>query len=389
MNEQNARYTPAYFIARAKELTGLHDFGKAEFMPSYEKLVTALVEEAQLSKSGWQVMEKRLTRLLANRLRFEEDLKHHPEILEQQILPALVLVGLPRTGSTKLQRMVAASKTFQELIMWQAYNPAPWPDSDCSDNDVRIADAEAFCQWRAGTSPGTNAAHHVAARQIEEELYLLEFTFDNAFPNSSARLPSYHAYLKTRDKTDMYAYLKKMLQYNQWQFHRKDLKPWILKTPNNLGYENYILEQIPGSRFLVSHRDPRTTIASLAALLKANFMLYSDNIDKEYIGRWALDEFSSEIKRHIAWRKHNPTVPVMDLAYADIEANGLDVAGRVHEFLGLPFSAEAEASVKAWLDTNVQHLHGKHEYSLEEFGMTPAMVEESFAEYIELYADYI
>lgn len=389
MNAKYSQYTPDYFIARAQELTGLDDFGDKGFMPSYEKYIFSLREEANLTDEGWRVMETRLTRLLANRLRFAADLKKHPEILDEKLLPALVIVGLPRTGSTKLQRMVAASKTFQELIMWQGYNPAPWPGSDCSDNDVRIADAEKFCHWRATTSPGTNAAHHVAARQIEEELYLLEFSFDNAFPNSSAKLPSYHAFLKSRDKAPMYSWLRMMLQYIQWQFHRGDLKPWILKTPNNLGYEGHILREIPGSKFLVSHRDPHTLIASLAALIRANFTLYSDQVDREYIGQWVLDEFSSEINRHMAWRDTNPDVPVLNLAYKDIEANGLDVARRVHDFLELPFSAEAEKSVQAWLDTNVQHMHGKHEYSLDEFGLTSADIEKHFGAYMEKYAEYL
>jgi Sulfotransferase family len=389
MNSKYSQFTAKYFIDKAIQFTGLSDFGEKEFMPSYEKLVYSLREEAALSAQGWQVMESRLVRLLANRLRFEADLKKHPEILEQELLPALVIVGLPRTGSTKLQRMVAASKTFQELIMWQAYNPAPWPGSDNTDDDVRIADAENFCHWRATNSPGTNAAHHVAARQIEEETYLLEFAFDSVFPNSSAYIPTYSDFLKTVDKAPMYRYLRKLLQYIQWQFHRDDLKPWILKAPHNLGNEEHILKEIPGSKFLVSHRDPNTLIASTAAILKANFVLYSDHMDKKHMGRWVLDEFSSEMAQHMKWREANPDVPLLNLAYRDIEANGLDVAKKVHAFLQLPFSSEAEQSVKNWLEENVQHMHGKHEYSLEEYGLTQDGIQSGFGAYMEKYSAYL
>ena len=389
MTTNSKGYTAKYFLDKASQESGLNDYGAGEFLPSFEKLVYSLTEEAQLTDVGWAAMHPRLLRLLVNRLRFQADLKKHPEILDQELAPALVLVGLPRTGSTKLQRMIAASKAFQELIMWQAYNPARMVEDEEEDRKLRLLSAEEFCAWRASTNPATNAAHHVAAAQIEEETYLLEFTFESIFPMSSAYLPSYVEHLKTRDRADSYTYLRQLLQYLQWQFPADSDKPWILKSPINLGFERHILREIPGSRFLVSHRDPTTSVASLAAVMKQSRKLYSDWIDKQAVGEWALEEFSAEIQRHMDWRDSKPEAAVMDLGFADIRDNGLDVARRVHEFIDVPLSAEAEASITDWLQENVQHKHGKHVYSLEEFGLTPADVQTAFAEYMQRYAEFL
>ncbi|MFA5630633.1 MAG: sulfotransferase [Porticoccaceae bacterium] len=383
------KITPRYFLDKAREETGLSDYGNMDFLPAFEHLVVSLKNEANLTDKGWEDMEPRLVRLLANRLRFHNDVKRHPEILAQKLLPALVMVGLPRTGSTKLQRMVASSGTFQELLMWHVYNPAPFADSAGSEIDPRIEDAEKFCQWRATTNPRTSAAHHIAAQQVEEETYLLELTFLSIFPNAWANVPSYDNFIKTLDKAPMYRYLRELLQYLQWQLYQGAEKPWLLKAPHNLGFEKYIHDEMPGSRFVVSHRDPRVCIASTAAIVKQSRLLYSDTLDKHTIGKWVLNTFSEEMERHMAWRQSAPHVQVLDLAYEDIEANGMDVARRVHDFIGVPLTAEAEKSISEWLEENVQHMHGKHEYSLEEYGLSEAEIEEKFSAYMKKYASLI
>jgi Sulfotransferase family len=384
-----SKFTSEYFLQQAKAFSGLTDFGDLGFLPSFEKLVYSLREEANLTDAGWRDMEPRLVRLLVNRLRFEQDLKNKPQILEQKLQPALVMVGLPRTGSTKLQRMVASSKAFLELLMWHVYNPVPFPGSEGVEPDPRIADAETFCEWRASTNPGTSAAHHIAAQQVEEETYLLEFTFDSIFPNAWAYVPTYDNFITGVDKAPMYRYLRKLLQYLQWQLYRDAVKPWILKAPHNLGFENHIYNEIPGSRFVVSHRDPRITIASTAATVKQSRLLYADSVDTREIGLWVLKTFSAEMNRHMAWRQAQPQVEVLDLGYEDIEANGMEVATRVHDFIGVRFTPEAQRSVADWLRTNVQHRLGKHEYSLEEYGLTDTDVERTFGVYMEKFSEFI
>jgi len=381
--------TPRYFLDKASEETGLSDYGDMHFLTPFEQLVNSLRKEANLTDKGWEDMVPRLVRLLANRLRFHDDVKRHPDIFMQTLLPALIMVGLPRTGSTKLQRMVASSGAFQELLMWHVYNPAPFPEVPETSVDPRIADAEHFCQWRAITNPGTSAAHHIAAQQVEEETYLLELTFLSIFPNAWANVPSYDNFIKPLDKGPMYRYLRELLQYLQWQLYQGVEKPWLLKAPHNLGFERHILNEIPGSKFVVSHRDPRICIASTAAIVKQSRLLYSNTIDKFAIGKWVLNTFSEEMERHMHWRKSSPEVDVLDLAYDDIEANGLDVARRVHDFIQVPLSEGAEKSISDWLQDNVQHMHGKHEYSLEEYGLSESEIEEKFSTYMKAYSSFI
>ena len=72
----------------------------------------------------------------------------HPEILDEEILPPVFVTSLPRTGSTKLHRMLAATGDFNGLPFWMSYNIAPFPDTeDTGGPDLRIAAAEEHLRW--------------------------------------------------------------------------------------------------------------------------------------------------------------------------------------------------------------------------------------------------
>ena len=53
----------------------------------------------------------------SNRLRFEEDLKKFPEILDQEIIAPIVIVGLPRTGSTMTHRLLASDPNHTAMLV--------------------------------------------------------------------------------------------------------------------------------------------------------------------------------------------------------------------------------------------------------------------------------
>src|SRR5450759_3461637 len=85
---------------RAGRLT---DFGPADFRPALEVLIKALNEEGGLSALGEQILGMRITELLRNRLVVEDYYRRYPEIEQEQIEGTIVIIGLPRTGTTLLQ----------------------------------------------------------------------------------------------------------------------------------------------------------------------------------------------------------------------------------------------------------------------------------------------
>lgn len=373
----------------ARRKTGLNDFGDTGFLPGFEKLIDALEHEAHLSDRGRPAVQERMVRLLANRLRFQADLSRHPEILDEPLAAPVVIISLPRAGSTKLHRLLAEGDDFQKLLFWQGYNPAPFPGVVPGLPDPRIEDAMRFLAWRSSTNAAADKAHHMEATAPEEEMYLLEFSFGIYWPTAYYNVPGYIEWLKTSDPNYVYRYLRQLLQYLQWQFCRGGSKPWILKAPPNLGYEAYIAANFPGAKFLVLHRDPLAVIPSVGALARETRKLYSVDAKYSRQASWALEQFSGAMNRHLDWRERVRDVPILDIAYRDIHRREMDVVRTIYSFLGMPLSQRAEAAMRKWSDQNAQHKHGVHEYSLEESGLSAVQIEEKFARYAREFAEYL
>jgi len=376
-------------LETARRRTGLRDAGDPSFLRALNELVRSINAESSLTPAGAEAATERWLRLLVNRLRFEADLERSPEILEQRLLPPLVICGLPRVGSTKLHRLLAEGGAFQALLFWQGFNPAPEPGASSAEPDPRIAEAVRFLEWRSRLNPATDAAHHMAALEPEEDTYLLEYTLHTYWPTSYFNVPGFLRWLAGQDRDAAFAYVGRLLQYLQWQFHRSHPRPWLLKSPPNFGFEAEIARNLPGARFVVLHRHPVDVVPSVVAIVREVRRLYCTGPgDLATIGDWAIEEYSSAMRRHLAWRQTAPAGSVLDVAYADVVADEASVIRRVYEHCGIALSDEVLARMRQWSTDNAQHKHGEHVYSLAEGGLTRLRIESAFAEYLARYGAY-
>jgi hypothetical protein len=295
--------TATELVRTASERTGLDDLGDPRFLAALERLLASIAADASVTPDGAIAATARFLRLIVNRLRFQADLARSPEILKVQLAPPLIICGLPRVGSTKLHRLLAESGDFQSLLFWQGFNPAPVPGARSGEPDPRIAHAVEFLEWRSRLNPRTDAAHHMAALEPEEDTYLLEYTLHTYWPHTYFHVPGFLEWLERQDRDAAFAYVRGLLQYLQHQFHRADVKPWLLKSPPNLGFERELARNLPGAKFVVLHRDPIEVLPSLVGIVREVRRLYStDAGDLKIVGDWALCEYAGAMDRHMKWR---------------------------------------------------------------------------------------
>ena len=87
-------------MAMAREVTGV-DIVDDDVVEPLTVLHRALSKErAQLDAEGARAFERKLRRLLVNRLRMQRDVQRHPEIAEQKLTGPLIVMGLARSGTT-------------------------------------------------------------------------------------------------------------------------------------------------------------------------------------------------------------------------------------------------------------------------------------------------
>jgi hypothetical protein len=377
-------------LERSRERTGLNELGDERFLRALEQLVQSINAESPLSPAGYEAAAERFGRLIDNRLRFEADLALNPEIQREPLLPPLVICGLPRVGSTKLHQLLARAGDFQSLLFWQGFNPARVQLRDADrDRQIRIEDAVRFLEWRSRRNPVANAAHYMAATEPEEDTYLLEYTLHTYWPVTYFEVSGFLRWLAGQDRDHAFGYVRRLLQYLQWQFHAAPHRPWVLKSPPNLGFEREMAHNLPGARFVMLHRDPVEVIPSTVAIVRELRRLYGESAgDLRKVGAWALEEYSAAMERHLAWRSSAPAGTVLDIAYTDVRDHYVEATARVYAHCGLTLTDAALQRMSGWAGDNEQHKHGVHRYTLDESGLSAELINSRFARYIELFGRY-
>lgn len=379
--------SPDSVLAEAVRITGLDDFGDESFREPMLRLMAALDEEGELTPIGRATQRARVVGLLTNRLRCEQHIRLHPEILDEKIEAPLVIVGLARTGTTMLQRMIASDPRIYCLYWWESRNPAPFPEPVGPDGrDPRIAQAEAEVAMMVESAPDLLSMHPIEAEGPDEEIMLLEHSFFSTNPEAFVNLPKFGAWLDEQDQSPGYAYLKTLLQFLQWQKRRAGVEAerWVLKTPHHLGFMDLLFKTFPDASVVQTHRDPVDTIPSLASLIHTVRSMGSDRADPLVIGKQWNDKMSRALDRCMAERASRED-RFIDVWFKDALANPIRQIRRVYEFAGLSLSDEAEAKMKRWRIDNSRDKRIAHSYTLDQYGLTEKGIHRDFAKYIERF----
>src|SRR6201989_3144382 len=108
--------------------TGLDDFGTPYYREGLERTVDALNNEADLNDLGNVIQHATISNALIQRLKVVDTYKQHPEIADEVVEGPVVVLGLPRTGTTALSQLVAADPQFRSLRTWESQAPTPPPE---------------------------------------------------------------------------------------------------------------------------------------------------------------------------------------------------------------------------------------------------------------------
>jgi hypothetical protein len=379
MTRHRLRLSVEQLMARSREIADV-DIVDEEIVEPLTVLHRALNEEAHLDEEGCAAYEAKFTRLLVNRLRMQRDFQRHPEIAAQPLRGPLVIMGVARSGTTKLQKVIAASGDFNYLTFWQNFNWASVTGEPGEATDTRIAEADAFCRWFDVRSPETKLGHHFQALEPEEEGPLSEGCFVAPSFLGYAEIPSYARWLAGKPRTIFFRFLRDVLKYLQWQGLASPDRPWLLKSPNYNGLELQLREIFPNARFVVANRSPLATLASMCKLVQCFRRAYgSPDVDNALI----IEGNYRSMAAHLANRREHPDLPVLDVRFEDI-VNALPmVLEQVYAHAGVSLSDAARERMLAWDAANAMHKLGEFKYSLADAGLDPAVVRERMAEYFQ------
>ncbi len=386
-------FDAAGLMGSAQQKERLDDWGPTAFEAPLSVLADSYAA-AELNDVGGHILRSGLVHSLRMRLRAQEWIRRHPEITQEVIEAPIVVVGMMRSGTTLLQRLLAADHRFHCAYGWEVVEVAPkldnrWPPNGDAE-DPRIAISEKREATSRELAPELFAIHPMYAREPEEEIVFLSDAFLSHVPESGAHVPAYRAWIDEQDFAPAYAYLHRMLQFLQWQKRRRageagrerpNLR-WVLKSPAHLGYLDTLRAQFPDLHVVHMHRDPRQTIPSGASLNATLHAMHSDTVDRHRVGAEWLMRMGWTNDRAMATRDSwaDERARCTDIEFADAVADPIGQAARVYEAIGVPLTVDAESAMRRWLAVRPREAT-RPPYAAADFGLSDALIDERFAEY--------
>jgi hypothetical protein len=326
-----------------------------------------------------------LLRNLENRLMVARDWRQHPEMGREEIRKPLFVVGLPRTGSTILHDLLAQDPGNRVPLTWECHRPSPPPERETYHTDPRIAECDEYIAMTSGALiPEFQAIHPMGALLAQECLMLQAHDFVSVIFANQFRIPTYQEWVETTDLAPVYATHRRQLQYMQW---RCPGERWVLKSTGHLWGLAPLFATYPDAGIVMTHRDPLKLIASHASLVSMACSMGSDEVDPDDVGRRWSRSWESAMRQGIAFRESGQVDEscFFDMHFAELVKDPIAVVGRIYAHFGLELGAEVEERMRRFLVENPQGKHGKHSYTLEQFGLDPAEERERYRFYQEHY----
>ncbi|MFH1437546.1 MAG: sulfotransferase [Pseudomonadota bacterium] len=383
-------------LAAARARAGLEDFGDDAFLGRLGVLIDSVEREANLHPLGRRMARENFLRILCNRLRMRDAFKRCPGILDLPMQDPVFVVGLQRTGTTLLHRLLASDPSHRFLASWEAVNPAPLPVRGAKQwarkflrawvpeggPDPRIRWAVMAAKAAAWLAPDFFAIHPVEAHAPEEDVLLFDYDFWSTVPESTMNVPACSVWLEDRDHTPAYEYYRDVLKL---LYRQRPVGRWVLKTPHHLEHLDALLKVFPGAKIIQPHRDPLRVVASFCSMIAHARGIFSDVVDPAEVGRhWSRKQVRM-VTRAMEARDKARRDTFIDVAYEDLVADPIGQLRRVYAFIGVELTPYRERRMREFMAENPQHKYGRHRYGLEHFGLDRQDLEKRFAAYRERF----
>lgn len=362
---------------QARRRTGLSDFGPENgWRERLSILVRALDEEAHLNAVGRTIAHGTLLNRLADRLRFVEHFRRNPAIASRPLAAPVVICGHMRSGTTRLQRLLACDERFVHTRLLETVSPVP----PLRGPDRRHLTARFGTRVLKWVNPGTMEAHPTGPFEPEEETGYLEFDFWGAQIEAQRRVPSFARHCETADARVVYATFADLLRLNGWSRGDDPALPWLLKSPQYLQDLPALAAALPGARLIFMDRDPAAMVASACSLVWNQMVVQSDDVDPRWIGREWLEKTLLRERRARDFRQDYAPELQFRLSYDEVSHDWHGAIARIYDFLGLTLGEPLIGRMQAYLDrAAAEHGYSRHKYRLEDFGLDRAEVVAAFS----------
>ena len=383
--EHTTRLTEDAVLDAARAATGLADFGEPDFRPRLALWMSETAADADLTELGRAMIFGMAVTYAANRLRIEDMVGRHPEILDIEIDRPIVIAGLPRSGTTILQSLVSTDPRLRELPMWEATAPVPGPEDAPTTSDPNPRRTRALAAWHEFDAivPYTKNIHEMSPDYVSEDVELQSIDFGSYNLEWRVHAPRWRDHYLSTDQTPTYAYLKKVVQVLTFL---RGPNRWVLKCPQHMEQLRPLLRVFPDATVAVTHRDPVASIQSALVGFCYISRITRHVIDPDKISTYWIDRYERLLDAYVCERDQIVDERFVDIDFEDLMKTPTDALGEIYTRADLPMTPEIRKLMSEALAANPRGKHGRIVYDLKrDFGLAAADVRSRFGRYLERF----
>jgi hypothetical protein len=341
-------------------------------------VLLADLETADLTDLGRLAVRAQLLRRIVTAEELADARRRRPQLAAVVVDRPLVIVGLPRTGTTLLHCLLACDPAAVAFPYWELQRPAP-PRPGPLERAGRYTRAALTISAAALMLPTLRDIHPLAPRQPEECVFLFRDTAMYAVPlvafgylrwmqGEGSRAVDYDAYVRS---------LQVLLAAHPGR------RP-VLKSPFHLDHLDDLLTSLPDALVIHTHREPAAALASWCSLAATIGRGTVASLDLTALGQSWLDFWAHAAERAVATRQTSAASRFHDVRYDDLVTDPLGAVRRLYAAAGLPLTATAERRMGRWLARDRRRRRRPHRYHLDQFGLDAAVIESRFRDYRSL-----
>lgn len=361
----------------ATRQTGLTDFGDPGFLDGLRVLLASAEQDAGLHFMGRLTICQVVVDDLVNRLLLAEAKERTPDLFARPLVPPLIIVGLPRSGTTFLHRLLAEDPAHHAPRYWQLARPLPPPGK----RDDRYRKATQELGLRKRMTKELDSKHYITADTPEECLLILSSTFEGLLYWVLAPVYSYLEWYLRQNHERKYREYRSWLQVLQAFVPDRRL---VLKAPEHTGALAALLRVVPEAHVIQTHRNPAVAFTSFASLNLTTQRLVAKTVDVQRSTLASLGLLEGEINRNLRDRDAHAGA-VYDVFYDDLVADPAGTVRAIYEHHELNITDAYQKNLERYIRENPQGKHGTHHYAANDFGLTDDVVRRRFTSYNERF----
>jgi len=367
-------------IRAAQQSTKLEEFDSDSFREPLEILVAGINARSERDQIT-EALTPDLVNHLANRLRVADYLRQHPELLDAPLDVPIIVMGMPRTGTTILSYLLDCDPRWRSLLNWEALDSVPPPTTATLRSDPRCVERKQIQEKIFAAVPPGMIPHWEWADGPTECIFIQSQDFKALMWEARAPSREYAEYMLSCDMSTAYEYQKNVMRVLQSQAPGR----WALKMPSHALHFKWALEAFPNARFIWTHRNPFKALASLGTTISSGHMSTMGKVDLDHINAVYPHQIAEHANRPMRLRPSLPEDKILDVYCAEFLRDPIGGMHRVYDWLGEAFTEDVERAMRAWLAEDSERQAGRPKYSLEDFGWTEAGVAHHFEEYLAQY----